>query len=69
MIPKPLSKSHVTSMFVHNIHPKLKFIALDYMTLPFLEIVHSITHKEKCLIDIDDLKYGNPPKEKKRGRY
>lgn len=54
MIPEPLYESHVTSMFIHNIHPKLKFIALDYMTLPFTEIAHRITQKEKCLGYMDD---------------
>jgi len=44
MIPEPLFESHVTSIFVHNIHPK-------------------------CLVDMGDLKYENPPKETKGGRY
>jgi len=52
-------------MFIHNIHPKFKFIALDYMALPFTEIVHRITQNEKCLVEIGDLKYGNLPKETK----
>lgn len=69
MILAPLSESHVTSMFFHIIHPKLKFIVLDYMTLPFTKIMHTITQKENCLVDMGDLKYGNPNKETKGGRY
>jgi len=67
MILEPLSKSHVTSMFFHNIHHKLKFIALDYMKLPFTEIMHRLTQKKKYLVDMGDLKYGNPNKETKEG--
>jgi len=55
MIPKPLYESHVTSIFIKYIHPKLNFISLDYMTLPFTEIVHRLTQKEKCLVDMGDL--------------
>lgn len=71
MVPDPLSKSHVIYMFIHKIHPKLKFIALDYMKLPlpFTTCVHRITQKQKHLVDMGDLKYGNPPKEEKEGRY
>jgi len=69
MILEPLSKSHVKSMFVHNIHHKLKFIALDYMTLSFTKIMHRLTKKEKCLVDMGDLKYGNPSKETKGSKY
>ena len=43
MILEPLSQSHVISMCVHNIHPKLKFIAIDYMTLLFTKIMHRLT--------------------------
>jgi len=56
-------------MFVHNIHPKLKFIALDYMTLPFTRIMHRFTQKKKFLVDMGDLKYENPNKETKGGRH
>lgn len=69
MIQEPLSESHVTCIFIHNIHPKLNFIALDYMTLPFTEIMHRLVQKEKCLVDIGKLKYGNPLNETKRGGY
>jgi len=54
-------------MFIHNIHPILKFIALDYMILPFIDIVHRLAQKEKCLVDMGDLKYRNPSKETKGG--
>lgn len=68
MITKPLFESHFTSMFFHNIHPKLKFIALDYMILPFTKIVHRLSQKEKFLVYMGNLKYGNPIKETKGGR-
>jgi len=39
------------------------------MALPFIESVHRLTQKEKCLVAMDELKYGNPTKAKKRGGY
>jgi len=69
MILEALSESYVTSIFFHNIHPKLIFIALDYMTLPFIEIFHRLTQKEKYLVDIGDLKYGNSREETKGSKY
>lgn len=67
MIQEPLAESHVKSMFIHNIHLELKFIALDYMSLQFTNIVHRLVKKEKYLIDMEKLKYGNIYKEIKRG--
>lgn len=62
MIPKPLSTNHVTSMFIDNIHPKLKYITLNYMTPSFTKLVNHLTQKEKCLVKIGNLKYENPSK-------
>lgn len=69
MIQEPLFESHVASIFIHNIHPKLKFIALYYMILTFIEIMHMVIQKEKFLIGMGDLKYGNTPKDTKEWRY
>ena len=65
MILEPLTENHVISMFIHNINPKMKFQVLDYMTLPFTKIIKKLTQKDKCLVEIGDLKYGNPNKEKR----
>lgn len=69
MILEPLFESHITSIFFHNIHPKFKFIALDYIILPLINIMHMITQKERSLVDIGDLKYANPPKDTKEVTY
>lgn len=56
-------------MFVYNINPKLKFIYLEYMTFLFIDIMHRLNQKEIYLMDINELKYGSPTKEIKRGWY
>lgn len=53
----------------HIIHPKLTFIALDYMTLSFIKILHSITQNYKYLVDMGDLKYVNLPKKIREAKY
>lgn len=69
MILESLFESHVTSIFVQNIYPKLKFIALDYMISIFTKIIHRLSQKDKCLVDMGSLKYGNPSIETNGGRH
>lgn len=69
MIPEPLSENHVISIFIQNLHLKLRYIFLDYVTFPFLHIVTILTPKEKCLIEMGEIKYENPSKETKGSRY
>lgn len=69
MIQDSFLELYANSMFVHNMYPKLKFIALDYMTLQFIEIMHRLVQKEKYLVDMGELKYHNNFKEPKRGGF
>lgn len=66
MIKDPLLEAHVKAIFIHNIHPELRFITMDYVDFSFSNIVHKLIQKKECMVEMGKMKYDNPPKDQQK---